>query len=164
MACVCILLEDLKDDCRRKNKCHYAFSKIVVIQQTDIFHHYCFGHVTICGHCLGFALDKSNFMASDLFNLIQSNEFLKRFHCLKLLRIDCVPHVIAQGSICTNLQKRTAKPSAVECFRIYIEKKKEKHATMAFECGQNAFLNSIYVSIYSISQVTTIFLRMLADL
>lgn len=116
---------DLRDGCRRKINAIMHLAKLLLYnRQTDIFHHYCFGHVTICGHCLGFALDKSNFMASDLFNLIQSNEFLKRFHCLKLLRIDCVPHVIAQGSICTNLQKRTAKPSAVECFRIYIEKKK----------------------------------------
>lgn len=90
---------DLKDDCRRKINAIMHLANCSYTTHRQIFFTITVSVMwTICGHCFllrnSFALDKSNFMASDLFNLIQSKEFLKRFHCLKLLGIDCTPHVI----------------------------------------------------------------------
>lgn len=114
--CVCICL-DLKDDCRRKinavmhlANCSYTtdthFSPLLVSVMWPsvaiVFRH-------------RFALDKSNFMASDLFNLILSIEFLQRFSDRKLCGIDCVYECMWHMLCCldriTNSQKTNATTS-----------------------------------------------------
>lgn len=79
---VCICLENWRMTAN-KNKCFHFMhlancsSTHTHTQQTNIFHYYCFGHhlrpLSLC------TLDKSNFMASNLFNLILSIQFLQQF-------------------------------------------------------------------------------------
>lgn len=108
------MLLDLKDDCRRKINAVMHLANCSYTTDRHFSPLLRFGHVTICGHCLSasFALDKSNFMASDLFNLILSIEFLQRFWSKNFCRIDSVYicvymwHMLCCSNRITNSQKR----------------------------------------------------------
>lgn len=133
--------------------------------------------MTICGHCLSasFALDKSNFMASDLFNLILSIEFLQRFWsktfvesilCMYVDMCVYVAHVMLFKSNYQFEKKRNhpTQPTSIfsfsknQCIRwtFFLCLNFQENVEQLDKCIVKLLL--IYVYLDSISQVTTVFL------